>query len=120
MAIAELVDRGLARYWSMSLTVIWWRFTSQQPPLCFRPCMRVSGFPLQRLKVATWGDTSAGTAMESLTDGADILVDPLATESIADGLVRSVVSGPEQGLAEPKIRRWRHVAEDTPGVYLKL
>ena len=81
------------------------------------------GFGLPTVEAKSCGTrviTSAGTAMESLTDEADILVDPLATESIADGLVRSVVSELEQGLPEPKIRRWRHVAEDTLGVYLKL
>ena len=121
MAIAELVDRGLARYLEYvshsDLVALYKSATALVFPSLYE------GFGLPTAEAKSCGTrviTSAGTAMESLTDGADILVDPLATESIADGLVRSVVSGPEQGLAEPKIRRWRHVAEDTLGVYLKL
>jgi glycosyltransferase involved in cell wall biosynthesis len=78
---------------------------------------------LEAMRCGTPVVTSAGTAMEEVTDGAAVLVDPDDVGAIAAGLEDAVARREElrrRGLERARAYSWERTAELTAGVYREL
>jgi glycosyltransferase involved in cell wall biosynthesis len=94
--------------------------------LCVAYPSLYEGFGLPVLEAMRCGApvvTSAGSAMEEVTDGAAVLVDPRDTASIADGIEAAIARRDELralGLERARSFSWARAAEQTAAVYAEL
>lgn len=109
--------RWLGRFYDAELSVL----LSCASTLCLPSTFEGFGLPIvEAMACGTAVMTSAGRATEEAGGGMAVLVDPESTDSIADGLVRSLVRSEAQLCAAHRYatsRTWNDVAEETWRVY---